>query len=125
MSKRRFRINVDPQSLVPNDSVRSYYLISLVMTLGIAGLILLFYRSLPLSIPLLFTEPWGMARLTPKPYLYLLPLVSLLVLVTNVVIGKMMKIEDNRVLLHSLGIGALAVSTTLLVSLLGIIQSIL
>lgn len=125
MKKGKFRINVDPQSLVPLDSVRRYYLISLIVTIIIAGGIFLTYRYLPRIVPMLFTEPWGVARLVPKLYLFLLPIISLMVIVINIIIGKMMNIDETRVLVHSLGIGSLAVSMALLVSLVGIIQSIL
>ncbi len=125
MKKRKFRINVDPQSLVPVDSVRKYYLVSVILTILLVGIIAGVWRYLPYVVPLLFTEPWGIERLVPKLYLYFLPIISLIVIMTNILIGKMMNLEDHKILIQSLGVGTLAVTTTLAVSLLGIIQSIL
>ena len=125
MSKRQFRINVDPQSLIPNDSVRKYYFASLALTMLIAGLIMIFWKSLPRSVPLFFTEPWGVTRLAPRVYLFLLPIISLLVMITNIIVGKTMDIEDQKILIYSLGIGSLTVTVPLALGLLGIIQSIL
>lgn len=125
MSKKKFRINVDPQSLVPSDSVRKYYLISLVMTLVLVGTVSVVHGYLPHSVPIFFTEPWGVGRLAPKLYLYVLPAISLVVMTINILIGKALDMTDHKVLIYSLAIGSLVVTSTLTVSFLGIVQSIL
>jgi len=89
------------------------------------GIIVGMYQFLPRSVPLFFTKPWGIEMLAPKPYLYILPIISFLVVSVNVIVGKMMSIDNNKIVVHSLGIGSFAVTLTLFLSLVGILQSIL
>jgi len=46
-------------------------------------------------------------------------------MITNIIVGKTMDIEDQKILIYSLGIGSLTVTVTLALGLLGIIQSII
>jgi len=124
METRKFRIEIDPQSLVPSDQVRRYYVISLGLALLMAVGIVLVYKSLPQVVPMFFTEPWGEARLSHKALLYLLPSTAVVVTVVNVLIGRLIE-KEHRALVHSLGVGTMLVAIMLLLGLYGIIQSLL
>lgn len=94
------------------------------MTLVMVGVMGVGWRYLPGTVPLLFTEPWGEARLVPKAYLFLLPTISLVTAVVNILVGKTIP-KENRALSYALGVGTLTVNIILLISLYGIIQSLL
>lgn len=122
-TENKFRINIDPQSLVPTSQTRVYYVSSVVLVLLMIGVITVSLRFLPRTVPLFFTEPWGEARLVPKLWLYLLPLLSLATLLVNLVIARAVKDED--LLSKTLAISSLVVVCMLLISIVGILQSLL
>lgn len=124
VEENKFRIRIDPQALVPNESVRKYYWWSVLVTMMLAAGIVVLWRYLPQTVPLFFTEPWGEARLAPKIYLFLLPIISLTVTTVNVLVGKAVT-SEHKVLVYALATGSLGVSVILLVALYGIAQSLL
>ncbi|RJP47742.1 MAG: hypothetical protein C4584_00055 [Armatimonadetes bacterium] len=46
-----------------------------------------FYTALPAKIPLFYSLPWGEAQLVDKNDFYIIPLVVLLISITNIVIS--------------------------------------
>lgn len=124
MSGRKFRIEIDPGLLVPSAGVRKYYWWSVGgVVAGGVGLAV-GWRYLPMMVPLLFTEPWGEARLVPKAYLVGLPVIGLVTTLVNVLLGKSIP-RENLALHYALSMGALTVSLMLLTALYGIGQSLL
>lgn len=124
MEQQKFRISLDPQSLVPALSVRKYYLLSMGLTILMGALIALLYNKLPRVVPLLMTEPWGEARLAPKIYLTLLPLLSLGVAGVNLLVSRAVE-SQLKALVTSLAVGTMVVSIMLFVAFYGIVQSLL
>lgn len=124
MPANKFIIKIDPSELVPKSSARVYYYIAFWITLIQAATIALLWKYLPVVVPLFFTEPWGEARLAPKLYLGIIPLLSIGTLVTNLILGKSAK-EESPVLVFTLAISTLFVVVMLSLALGGILQSIL
>ncbi|MFA5025130.1 MAG: hypothetical protein WC503_01290 [Candidatus Shapirobacteria bacterium] len=60
-------------------------LLRLCVVLLIAQIVLIiwFYNQLPPEIPLYFSRPWGESWLAPSSMIFILPLLSLIVLLTN------------------------------------------
>lgn len=124
METKKFRIAIDPATLVPKAAVRRYYWWSMAIVWVMAVGVGVVWKSLPRVVPLLFTEPWGEARLVPRLYLAGLPLLGLLVTMVNVILSKTVP-EENKALGYSLAVGALLINVMLMVSLYGIGQSLL
>lgn len=124
MSNQKFRIQIDPQALVPRMVVRKYYFLGAGIVLLMGTVLGLAYQRLPRVVPLYFTEPWGEARLAPKVQLAMLPLLALLVLVVNVLVTRAVH-SEHKALVHTLAVGALAVTLMFAVALFGIVQSLL
>jgi len=56
---------------------------SIVLFFGQVVLIIWFYNQLPPEIPLFFSRPWGGSWLTSSSSIFILPLFSLITLLTN------------------------------------------
>lgn len=122
--KNKFRIEIDPQTLVPQTSVRGYYLVSVAIVSLMGVVIALSYQKLPQVVPILFTEPWGEARLLPKLYLVMLPIIGVITGVINVIVSRGIG-SEQKLLIRTLAVGVVAVNVMLLTSLAGIIQSLI
>jgi len=124
METKKFIIKIDPGLLVPSNTLKKYYLVAM----GLVGVMLLtiigFWGWMPMSVPLFFTAPWGEARLAPKIFLFLLPIVGFLVVVVNLILAKIAK-EVSRILTQVLVIGAMIIEVMLTIALLGIVQSVI
>lgn len=125
MAERKFRISIDPAGLIPEKRGRGAYILTIITivltTLLIGGAIAA--KVLPQRVPLLMSLPWGEERLVPNIYLLSLPLLALITLVVNLVIGRAVKDEEMERM--ALAVGTLVVGLMVLVSCLGILQSIL
>jgi hypothetical protein len=115
---------MNPTELVPKSSARVYYYLAFWVTVLQAGAIALLWRYLPTVVPLFFTVPWGEARLAPKMYLAVLPTLSLVTIVTNLILGKSAK-EVSPVLVYTLAIASLFIVVMFSFAVGGIVQSIL
>lgn len=120
----RFIISVDPTTLVPKSSARIYYYITFWIIVLQSAVIAFLWRSLPRVVPLFFTEPWGEARLAPRLFIWLIPVLSFLTLVINLTLGRWSK-NESAVLSYTLAVSTLVVVTMLSIGLYGIAQSIL
>ena len=125
MQERKFRIKIDPTELVPERRERRYYGLSaiLIALMLLIGLLVLFAELLPSQIPLYFSLPWGEARLASRFQLLRIPLMGLLFMIINLLVARTARGE--AVLSIVLAVATLVINVMLLVSLLGIIQSVL
>jgi hypothetical protein len=123
-NKQTFSIRETAETLVPDKMARTGYSIALgmilVMAVAITGLI----SRLPSVVPLYFTLPWGEARLAAKVMLYLLPLLSLVFLVINLAVSRLVK-HLSTLLPRVLAVATAVVTAMMMISLLGIIQSLI
>ncbi len=78
------------------------------------------YDRFPPELPLFLTRQWGPARLSPLSSIYLFPILSIVIMVTNTFLASLVRIGNvtlSKILLH---FGALS-SVFLLVALLNLI----
>ncbi len=123
-NKQKFSIRETAEILVPDSLGRSSYLLAIliivVMLMLISGLLV----KLPTVVPLYFTLPWGESRLTSKLMLYLLPLSSFLFLILNLGLGRL-SVKLSPLLPRILAVATTVVASMMMISLLGIIQSLI
>lgn len=121
--KLTFDIRETAEILVPDRLGRLSYLISL----GVAGLMLILITLLlsrtPPVVPFYFTLPWGEARLAARVMLYLLPVIAIAVAGINIALGKLAG-KLSPLLPKVLSVTSMVVSIMLLLSLMGILQSL-
>lgn len=123
-NKQTFSIRETAETLVPDKLGRTSYLIALLLFFLMVGIITLLFARIPPTVPMFFTMPWGEARLAPKSMLYILPGVSLLFLIFNLVLGRI-SLKLSLLLPRVLAVATMVISAMLLISLLGIIQSLI
>lgn len=123
-NKQIFSIRETVETLVPDKFGRTGYLIAFSLIIIMTGLITALLSSLPTVVPLYFGLPWGEARLAPKLMLYLLPLISLLFIVFNLMLGKI-SVKLSPLLPKVLAISTAIITSMIVIALLGIIQSLI
>jgi hypothetical protein len=126
MNKNRqtFSITGTAEILVPDKLGRTSYLVSVGIIILMIGVVALVYGSLPHSIPMYFSLPWGESRLAPKIMLLTLPAIALLFSILNIVLGRISN-TLSPILPRVLAVASTAVSAMLLIAVLGIIQSLI
>ena len=122
-NRQIFNIRETAETLVPDKLGRSSYLVSLALVLIMFSLITLMLGSLPPSVPLYFTLPWGEARLAPKLMLYILPTITLILIVFNLGLGRLSG-KLSPLLPRVLAVSTSIIAGMMLISLLGIMQSL-
>lgn len=122
-SKQIFSIRETAEILVPDKLGRGSYLTSLALVLVMLLLITLMLGRLPPSVPLYFTLPWGEARLAPKPMLYILPIITLILIVFNLGLGRLSD-KLSPLLPRVLAVSTVVIAGMMLISILGIMQSL-
>lgn len=122
-NKLTFNIKATAEILVPNKSERNSYLVALAIIGVMIGMISLVMPRLGGVVPLYFSLPWGEARLAPRVALYLLPILSLGVVVVNIGLGRLLR-GLSPLLPRILASGALLLAIMMLVAGLGIVQSL-
>lgn len=122
--QQTFNIRETAETLVPDKVGRISYLIALSLAALMSLVITLLKHKLPLTVPLYFTFPWGEARLVPQIMLYLLPGTNLLLVIINLVLGRIAG-KLSPLLPKVLSVGVAVIATMLTISLLGIIQSLI
>lgn len=68
----------------------------IILTFGLA---FFSYSDLPPEVPLWYSRPWGETQLAPKMFIFLIPLISLLIFGANLIIPDLIrfeKIEENE-----------------------------
>lgn len=123
-NKQTFSIRETAETLVPDKLGRTSYLIALMLIVVMLGLITVLLAKIPPSVPLYFTLPWGEARLAPKGMLYILPAISLIFMIFNLGLGRI-SLKLSLLLPRVLAVASAVISGMLLISLLGIIQSLI
>lgn len=122
-SRQIFNIRETAETLVPDKLGRSSYLIACGLVLVMLILITLLLGSLPPTVPLYFTLPWGEARLAPKLMLYILPSITLILIVFNLGLGRLSD-KLSPLLPRVLAVSTVVIAGMMLISLLGIMQSL-
>lgn len=67
-----------------------FSLVTLLLVLLQSGAILAAKNLLPEKVPLFYTRPWGEEQLAPNHFLFLLPAVSFLVLMLNMLLQRLL-----------------------------------
>lgn len=122
-TEHKFRINFSAEEFTPSLQTKKYYLMSIGLSILMTGIILFLLPYLPKQVPLFYTETWGEARLAPRIYLLMLPILSILFMIINLVLGR--SVKEELVLSRTLAGANLLVTILLAISLVGIVQSIL
>lgn len=79
-------------------------------------IIIMFKRSLlPDRVPLFYSRPWGAEQLAPRNYLFLLPVISLLILLLVLIAGHWLFQDKEKI------VGKISEGFSLLFSLLATI----
>lgn len=123
-NKQTFSIRETVETLVPDSFGRTSYLIAACMISIMLITITLLLNRLPGIVPLFFSMPWGEARLAPRFNLYLLPLTSLFFLIANLMLGRI-SVKISPILPKVLAVSSAIVTFMMLVSLFGIVQSLI
>ena len=123
-NKQTFSIKETAEILVPDSLGRTSYVIALLLSLVMAAAIALLYPKIPRVVPLYFTLPWGEARLAPKVMLYSLPVVAILCLVVNLVLGRIAA-KLSPLLPRVLSVSTAVVALMMMIALFGIVQSLI
>lgn len=123
-NKQTFSITETAEILVPDKLGRTSYLLALVLMLMMSGIISLILGKLPLTVPLYFSLPWGETRLAPRMMLFSMPLIVLLVILINWGLGRVAT-KLSPLLPRVLAVTSAVVSLMMMLSLIGIIQSLI
>ena len=96
-------------------------LLSLSTSLAIIGLILFNYQRLPSRLPLLYSLPWGESQLVSKQQFILLPLMIVVLTLTNASI--FWQLHNSQVVLkRTLGLNLVLVNALILITSLKILS---
>jgi hypothetical protein len=122
-NRQIFSIRETAETLVPDSTSRQSYAWGFGLIVLMVALTTLSFSRFPPQIPLYFTLPWGEARLAPKQMLYLLPGITFLFLMLNILIARSVR-HLSPLLPRVLSVSTLVVASMILISLLGIAQSL-
>jgi len=122
--KQTFNIRETAEILVPDSFGRTSYLVALLLIVLMIGSIVILSSRLPNLVPLYFTLPWGEARLAPRVMLFVLPATSLLFLILNLGLSRISR-KLSPLLPRILSVSAMIVTIMMLISLVGIVQSLI
>jgi hypothetical protein len=123
-NKLTFNIREVGETLVPDRTERSSYLLALLIACVMFLLITLLWGKLPPLVPIYLSLPWGEGRLASRVMFYLLPIITLAVMVVNVGLGRLLG-KLSMLLPRVLSAGAVMIAVMMMIALLGIIQSLL
>ncbi|MFH1244171.1 MAG: hypothetical protein V1487_01145 [bacterium] len=122
--KLTFNISETAEILVPDKLGRTSYFVGLMIGAIMTILITILLPKLPAVVPMYFTLPWGEARLTSRVMLYLLPVLTLLILMVNLSLGRVAG-KLSLLLPRVLAVGTAVTAGMLLLALVGIVQSLI
>lgn len=122
-NKQTFSIRETAEILVPDKFGRTSYVSALLLIIVMISLISLLFGKMPPSVPLYFTLPWGEARLAPKAMLYILPSIAMAFLAFNLGLGRLAS-KLSPLLPRVLAVSTAIITGMMLISLFGIIQSL-
>ena len=122
-TKQTFSIRETAETLVPDRFGRTNYLIALGLIATMIAVVGGFYTRIPTIVPLYFSLPWGEARLVEKLLLFVLPGISLLILITNIVLARLIR-QLSPLLPRVLAVATMVVTVMMSAALAGILQSL-
>lgn len=108
---------------VVNKAERSAYVWSFTLAGTMAAILGAIWQRLPTRVPLYFSNPWGAERLAQSYMLFLIPVFGVAVTLLNLFFGKRLG-KHSDILVPSLSIAALTINIMLVISIIGIIRSI-
>lgn len=123
-NKQTFSIRETAETLVPDSMARTGYWIGLAIILTMLLLISGLLTRIPSVIPLYYTLPWGEARLASKLMLYILPGLSLVFFILNLLVSRALR-HLSALLPRVLAVATAIVTAMMMLALLGIIQSLI
>lgn len=110
------------EELVPDKINRNTYFGAVVIALVLCGVPALIYNRLPERLPLLWTLPWGEARLLPRVGIFGGGILTLIIVVVNVILGKSW-VGGGSLVPRILSTSVLVVALALLIAMWGVLQS--
>lgn len=110
------------EELVPDRLNRNTYLGSSFLSILLLVLPLTVYSKLPEQLPLLWTLPWGEARLAPKVGIFGGGVIAILVVVVNVILSKSWS-GGGSLVPRILSSATLVVAIALMIAMWGVLQS--
>jgi hypothetical protein len=123
-NKQTFNIKETAEIFIPDQMGRSSYLIALFISIVMLAAIGGIYTKLPQNVPLYFTLPWGELRLAGRLTLLLLPIISIVVVIVNIILGRI-SMKLSPLLPRVLAVGSVVIALMMFVSLFGIVQSLI
>ena len=106
------------------DLVNKNYLPAIILNGLMVTVLVVSFAYLPQQVPLWFTYPWGEGQLANKLLLWGIPSIGILVVVINSVITRLLP-HKSELLKEVLRFAAAGVNLMLLISIIGIVQSLL
>lgn len=122
MKKSQFQTTA--KELVADEFSRKSYTYALIISGLMIVVVGFFWTLLPSEVPLYYSKPWGESRLSPKLGLLVLPGLSIFALLVNIAISRVLR-SESVMLIKSLAGATLVISFMFLLSLFGILWSIL
>ncbi len=121
-ARHTFNISYAATELVPNKVNRNMYLTSLSLSLILMAAATFFYGKLPDKIPVLLTAPWGEDRLASSIFVYGGGVLTLVVTLLNITLGKLWA-GGGDLVPRILSITAVVFSLAMGVAMWGMLQS--
>jgi hypothetical protein len=122
-NRQTFSIRETAETFVPDSLGRTSYLISVVLILLMSLVITLLLKSLPVVVPLYYTQPWGEARLASRVTLYMLPGLALVFAIINLLLGRALR-PVSTILSKVSAVSTAVITIMMGMALIGIIQSL-
>lgn len=122
-NKQTFSITGTAEILVPDKLGRSSYLLTLLIIILMLLVIGAVYTKLPSMIPLYFSLTWGEVRLAPKIMFISIPALTLVFGIVNLGLGRL-STKLSPLLPRVLAVATATVAVMMLLSVIGIIQSL-
>lgn len=99
----RFSIAKEVRSSFFSDKVNFWsFLFCIFLLISQLGIVLYYFKKLPLEIPIFYSNPWGTSILAKNIFIFLLPLLAISFTILNSIISVLLfrqnfqSISDNR-----------------------------
>jgi hypothetical protein len=89
--KKYFRLN----NLMKNKNSIFIFFNALLIVFSFS-LIFFTYADLPPTVPIWYSLPWGAGQLAQKPFLLIIPIISLLFFVVNLLFPQLVRFENTE-----------------------------
>lgn len=118
------RFSTTTEILLPDTFARKSFVWAFFITIGLTILVGIALGFMPNVVPLFYSLPWGESRLTQKYFLFLLPAISGVFILVNLIIARVIR-REHILMVKALALSTLLVSGMLFYTFLGIAISIL